>query len=375
MINIGIFRTVFPLQSECFIVEQASNLTKYHPVFINRTRSAVHNFDSVTISDNDHYGIKQKLYSITRSSKLFNDSDHIFSSLKLIHAHFGPDGIYALNISRRFHIPLFVTMHGFDVLSSDYALLLSKKPSNINYVLFKECLLKHTTKFIAVSKFIEKTLIEKKYPPNKIIQHYIGVDIDKFKPIPHKSPNRYVLCIGRHTEKKGIDTLLRAFSTIAAKHPDVNLIQVGDGVLRDHLASLAITLGIGDRVKFIGEVPHDSVVNLMQNAEIFALSSQTATGGDSEALGIVFNEASACGIPIVSTFHGGIPEAVLDGTTGLLCAERDFNTLAANLDVLLKDRSLAAQLGRVGREFVCDVFNINRQTLKLESMYDEILAE
>lgn len=112
----------------------------------------------------------------------------------------------------------------------------------------------------------------------------------------------------------------------------------------------------------------------MQQAEAFVLPSQTAADGDSEALGIVFNEASACCVPVVSTWHGGIPEAVLHGETGLLCQERDDTALAEHIDLLLRDRALALRLGRRGREYVCEMFDIRKQTPKLEALYDEVMT-
>ena len=112
----------------------------------------------------------------------------------------------------------------------------------------------------------------------------------------------------------------------------------------------------------------------MQQAEVFVLPSQTAEDGDSEALGIVFNEASACCVPVVSTWHGGIPEAVLHGETGLLCQERDDTALAEHIDLLLRDRALALRLGRRGREYVCEMFDIRKQTPKLEALYDEVMT-
>ncbi len=138
------------------------------------------------------------------------------------------------------------------------------------------------------------------------------------------------------------------------------------------LNALATALGINNCVRFLGAQPHETVLNLMRGAEIFALPSQTAKNGDSEALGIVFNEASACGVPIVSTWHGGIPEAVLDGETGFLVPERDDAALAEKLDTLLSDRALGEKMGQRGREFVCEVFDIRKQTVKLEGIYDSL---
>jgi glycosyltransferase involved in cell wall biosynthesis len=179
--------------------------------------------------------------------------------------------------------------------------------------------------------------------------------------------------VGRHTEKKGIDTLLEAFARLRDKHKDVGLIQVGAGPLTDKLVSMARVLGIERETTFLGAQPPGRVLELMQSAEIFCLPSRTARSGDSEALGIVFNEASACGLPIASTNHGGIPEAVIDGETGFLVPEGDSRALAEKLDILLSDRGLRAAMGARGRELACDSFDIRKQSAKLEAFYDEVV--
>lgn len=152
------------------------------------------------------------------------------------------------------------------------------------------------------------------------------------------------------------------------------LIQVGTGPLTDNLLVLAEVLGIKNRVRFLGSQSHAQVLRLMQQAEIFALPSQTAKNGDCEGLPIVIKEASACGLPVVATWHSGIPEAVLDGETGFLVAERDDKSLAEKLDFLLSDRTLSQKMGQRGRELICDMFDISKQTRKLEAIYDSLLS-
>jgi colanic acid/amylovoran biosynthesis glycosyltransferase len=370
MRQVGIFCLEFPHTSRVFIDEQASHLTCYQPKFLMRSQLKEIGYQGVSVQDSDILGIKQNLFTLTRSPLLFKKSSSL-TNLSLIHAHFGPDGIYALPLSKQLDIPLITTFHGYDITTHKFNFLLSKSIIDKQYLLNSGDLKKHGAVFIAVSRFIEAKLIEKEFPKEKIIQHYIGVDTQKFTPLAQKSKERYVLCVSRHVQKKGLETLLLAFSQIAKNHPDVLLIQVGAGPLTSKLCQLTEELGIKEQVRFIGAQPHQEVLFLMQNAEVFALPSQTARSGDSEALGIVFNEASACGIPIVSTLHGGIPEAVLHGETGFLSAEGDAIALAINLDALLSDQTLAKKMGHRGREFVCEKFDIYKQTAKLETIYEE----
>lgn len=370
MKNIGIYRRVFPLSSEAFIKEQTRNLEQYQPTFIASTLLSEVPFHNVSLSQNDFLGIKQAAFLLTRSPRLFQHLDRL-GNISLIHAHFGPDGVYAMSLAERLQIPFLVTFHGYDITISRTALWRTGKFLYYQLIFHEEKLKKQAAAFIAVSQFIRDKLIEQNYPKEKIIQHYIGVDTTKFSP-GKKSDDRYILCVGRHTQKKGIDTLLRAFARVATKHPDVSLVQVGTGALTSDLHTLAKELGIEQRVRFLGAQPHETVLDLMQGAEIFALASQTAKNGDCEGLPIVLNEASACGVPVVSTWHSGIPEAILDGETGFLVAEKDDAALAERLDLLLSDRLLGEKLGQQGRQRVCEMFDLRKQTSKLEAIYDSL---
>lgn len=371
MKEIGIYRKAFPRISEAFIKNQAYSLTRYNPTFILCTLLNQIPFQNTTVSQNDFLKIKQATYLLTRSPSLFRHLESL-SKLALIHAHFGHDGTYAMALAERLKIPFLVTFHGEDATISPTAVW---RPGKLLYsqLIFHETELKRKAAvFIAVSRFIRSKLIEKGYPETKIIQHYIGIDTAKFSPSDKRADERYILCVGRHTEKKGIDTLLRAFAQVARKHPSVSLIQVGTGSTTSDLKTLAKTLGINHRVRFLGAQPHETVLSLMRDSEVFALPSQTAKDGSCEGLPIVLNEASACGIPVVSTWHSGIPEGILDGETGFLVAEKNDVALAERLDTLLSDQALGKKMGQRGRELVCEDFDIRKQTVKLEAIYDSL---
>ncbi len=374
MKQIGIYVRTFPRISEAFITEQVCNLTQYQPTFIASTLLKETPFPSLSLSQNDFWKIKQITHTLTCFPNLFSNYFDIIGKLDLIHAHFGPNGVYAMNIADKLDIPFLVTFHGYDITISRQAIWRSGRLLYYQLIFHEEKLKRKAAAFIAVSKFIRQKLIDQGYPKEKIIQHYIGVDTTKFFPAATKTDERYILCVGRHTEKKGIDTLLRAFAKIAAKHPSVSLIQVGKGPLTKNLQTLTKKLGIDKQVRFLGSQPHEKVMQLMRAAEILALPSQTAKDGDCEGLPIVILEASACSIPVVSTYHSGIPEAVLDGETGFLVAEKDEIAFAQRLDYLLDDRALGEKMGQQGREFICETFELRNQTLKLEAIYNSIIG-
>ena len=370
---IGIYLRTFPRISEAFVIEQAHHLRQYKPTFIAGTLLQETALPHVALSQNDLFKLKQITHVLTRDPKLFGNYWSDLSNLALIHAHFGPNGVYAMALADKLKIPFLVTFHGYDITLTRKAIWRTGKLLYYQLIFHEEELKRKASGFIAVSNFIRNKLIEQGYPQEKIIQHYIGVDTAKFSPSSQKADERYILCVARHTEKKGIDTLLRAFARIAVKHPSVVLLQVGRGELTRELEKLTKQLGIYNRVRFLGAQPHETVLQLMQKAEIFALPSQIAKSGDCEGLGIVILEASACGVPVVATYHGGIPEIVIDGETGFLVSEKDNKSLAEKLDILLSDRAWGKKMGKQGRDLINERFDIRKQTAKLEAVYNSLI--
>jgi colanic acid/amylovoran biosynthesis glycosyltransferase len=112
----------------------------------------------------------------------------------------------------------------------------------------------------------------------------------------------------------------------------------------------------------------------MQRARVLCNPSVTAANGDAEGLGMVFAEAQATGLPVVSTQHGGIPEVVRDGETGLLARERSVEELASNLERMLADRAFWDGCSERGKIWVREQFDIRRCTAGLEEVYDEAVA-
>lgn len=156
--------------------------------------------------------------------------------------------------------------------------------------------------------------------------------------------SRVVISVGRLIYYKGFDVLVRAMK-------DVNgtLLVVGDGPLRSELEALARSLGIADRVHFLGEIHNRDVAAYYHASDVFALASVAR----SEAFGIVQLEAMACGLPVVNTsLDSGVPFVSLDGLTGLTVPPGDSAALARALNALLDDDELRARLGEAARRRV-----------------------
>ena len=307
--------------------------------------------------------------------KFFGKSPYLVSALRplkpaFIHAHFGPDGLRALPLARTLKIPLIVTFHGYDAtLKDEYA-----KRSTIShrtYLKRRAKLQEDAHLFIAVSEFIKSKLLAQGFSSDKVVVHYIGVDTQLFQPNLTIPREPVVLFTGRLVEKKGCEYLIRAMSLVQEQHPNVQLIVIGDGPLRADLEALAeATL---KRFTFTGKQPPEVVRAWMNRAKIFCVPSIVAKSGDAEAFGIVFIEAQAMGLPVVSFASGGIPEAVIHDQTGLLAPEKDWRTLGHCITQLLNKEALWQVFSQQGYERVREKFDLHRQSHVLEAIYNSVL--
>jgi glycosyltransferase involved in cell wall biosynthesis len=291
---------------------------------------------------------------------------------RLVHAHFGVDATRIMRTAELLRLPLVVTLHDYDVTTSDSDLR-KLAPYLKRYIRRRPRLNRQAKKFIAVSKFIKQHAIARGFDEKKIVVHYIGIDTDRFEQTDRLERDPIVLFVGRLVEKKGCPDLIRAMALVQRSRPDAELVMVGDGPLRQELEALAGSLL--KRYRFIGAQTSDEVRGWYARAQIFCGPSVTAASGETEGLPITVQEALATGLPVVSTYHSGIPEVVLHEETGLLVPERSPDELGAALISLLSNPDLAARLGQAGRTLVKDQFCLSKQTAALERIYEETLAE
>jgi glycosyltransferase involved in cell wall biosynthesis len=221
--------------------------------------------------------------------------------------------------------------------------------------------------FIAVSEFVKKKLLEKGFPEDKVITHYLGVDVNVKPAIPNDE--KIILFAGRLVEVKGVEYLILAAADVCKYHPDAKILICGDGPRRKDLEYLAKTKGLTKNVIFPGWKTREELAALMRRARVFVLPSITTRDGRVEGLGMVLLEAMACGLPVIGTNQGGIPEAVLDGENGFIVPEKHSVGLSEKIRLLLDDRALSTRMGNKGRELANDKFDIRKQVAGLEKIY------
>jgi colanic acid/amylovoran biosynthesis glycosyltransferase len=289
---------------------------------------------------------------------------------KLIHAHFGADACEAVPLAQTLNLPLIATFHGYDATRTDEGLAQTREGRT--YLKHRSRLHHSADLLIAVSDFIGKKVAEMGFPQEKIRVQYIGVDLNQFRPPETFSTEKRVLFVARLVEKKGCSFLVDAMADVQAQVPDAELVIVGDGPERATLEARAQQSL--RNFKFLGAQPPAAVTKWMQTSTVFCVPSITATDGDAEGLPIVFAEAHACGLPVVSFESGGTAEAVAHGVTGFLGAERDSRFLAESLLQLLTNPSLLQTFRHSARQRAEEKFDLQKQTAGLERIYEDVIA-
>jgi glycosyltransferase involved in cell wall biosynthesis len=180
--------------------------------------------------------------------------------------------------------------------------------------------------------------------------------------------DRYILCVAMHNEKKALDVLIRAVAFLEDVEPPFKLILVGDGPLHQRLKELAVSLGIYEKIAFLGLQGRAEVAKLLHGCELFVLPSR------SEPFGIALIEAMACKKPVIATTAGGIPEIIEHGKNGILVAPDDPSALAEALRSLLMDDDLRRTLALNGYTTVQRRFCSQHTGAAYETVFFDLLG-
>ncbi len=213
-------------------------------------------------------------------------------------------------------------------------------------------------------------------PEEKIALQRTGIPLEKWpfieRPAPPDGAWR-IMQSCRFIEKKGLDLTIAAFAEVLKQFPNSTLILLGDGPLRAQLERQIAALGIANHVQAPGFLLEDPVRHFVDTSHLFVHPSRTGADGDREGVPNAMLEAMAAGLPVVATRHGGIPEAVCDGESGLLVAENDAPALAASMLSILGSEALRQRISRGARHAVEAGFSRDAQIQTLEACYKDLM--
>ena len=361
------------------IYRQITSLRRVSPFVIaqKREEAARYPFDRIVVAGKPAMHFLRRFWfkqlrdapwqiSVSEVRKLIGILDE--EKAELLHIYFGHIAVHLLPLVRAWPRPAVVSFHGADVMVD------LEKPA---YRAATQEMLEAVRLVLVRSESLGRALINMGCPAAKIRLQRTGIPIDEIPFRPRDWPRtggwRFLQAC-RLIEKKGLRVSLRAFARFAASHRAATFTIAGEGPLRTELGRLAAELDVADKVFFPGFVSQTQLRELFYQSHIFLHPSERSGDGNQEGVPNSMLEAMASGLPVFATEHGGIPEAIENGRSGILVKEKDDASLAHMLLERTSNPEGLAAIARNGAEVVRQKFQQSVQTKTLEDYYLEALA-
>jgi colanic acid/amylovoran biosynthesis glycosyltransferase len=302
-------------------------------------------------------------YSLNFNEYLLSKS-FVRNKIDVVLAQFGPTGESIAKACATAEIPLIVHFHGADASVDE----LIKKYNHYKSVFSS------AWKVICVSKVMEEKLISLGCPSEKLIYNTYGPR-DHFLDIAPTFENPHFFAMGRFTDKKAPYYTILAFKEVLKKHPKAKLTMGGDGQLLSTCKNLVHYYKMDHAVDFPGVLNTDQVLDYFRNSSAFVQHSIVADDGDAEGTPLSILEASAASLPVISTYHAGIQDVIINESSGLLVKEHDVKTMAEAMINLLGDLHKAKEMGQNGRKNIIDHFSLKRHIDVLSSVIQSAIEK
>ena len=331
--------------------------------------------------------------SLQVNARVFYPKNHGFISLKIlsgkhkkflsnnlkeinphiVHCHYLTDAAFFHPLTKELNVPKVCSCYGYDVSSfpNKYGIL-SK-----NY--FKSVFQEYDF-FLAMSEDMKDDLVALGCDINKVKIHYHGIDTRKFATVCDRrkeEPLFKLLTIGSLEERKGHLSVLKAVQLIIERAPETQLSYtiVGNGTLKESLEKYVFQNGLTEIVSFREAVPHGmKFLDYLIDADVFLLPSIKTSSGDKEGIPGTIVEAMSSGLPVISTYHAGIPYVIQDEETGFLVAENDDIAISDRILALYKEREIGVQIGKRAREYALNNLDLFDKAKSLEKIYNSLLS-
>jgi teichuronic acid biosynthesis glycosyltransferase TuaC len=294
---------------------------------------------------------------IDNTVQSFQESDPV----SLIHAHTGSFSSWAgITTARKYGIPSVVTFHGSEVHTT-----LAERRKGWRLCRDSFC---YADLCLPVSGDLERILKSSAEPRGRCMTMLLGVDQRRFFPPPEPIIVPRVLFVGRIERSKGVFDLLQAWATIKTQVSDAKLTMIGQDNTKGLFRKEAARLGVGSSIELLGSVAPTLIPDSLRQARVFCLPSYR------EGTPVSIMEALSCGLPVVATRVGGIPEIVRNGETGLLVDRGDVEGLGRALMVLLRENDRFLEMSRTVRVFAKEHLDAHRTAFELVRLYHDLVA-
>lgn len=274
---------------------------------------------------------------------------------------YGTHAYHLLPVLKSINIPFAVHFHGYDASAKNA----------IKQCHYYKDVFEIANKVIVVSKKMEEMLLQLGCSKNTLVYNVYGPH-PEYLEVHAKFSKKQFIAIGRFTDKKAPYYTIIAFKEVLRKHPDAILLMAGDGQLLNSCKNLVNYYGISENVKFLGVITPEIFRGYLSDSLAFVQHSITADSGDMEGTPLAVLESSAAGLPVISTYHAGIPDVVIHEKTGLLSKEHDVKTMSIHMLQMLDNADYAKALGKSGKNNIKANFSMERHILNLQNILEEI---
>lgn len=337
------------------MISKESQMTIFRPYYLFLPKSKYYGLNGILM----YFSLKNKVKKIIKNEKI-----------ELIIGHnILPEGIAALFLGNRFKVPFISWAIGSDI--HNFA-----KLSKLNNYLTKKCV-DNSYLVLTTSKELENRIRRISNRVKYVNTFYRGIDIANFKTLSSNKEElkkklnlntfkKYILFTGRLIRSKGIYELAETFITISKKYSNYNLLLIGEEIEKNNLIEMFKNSGLLDRICFKGIVAHKEVADYMKASELLIFPSWA------EGLPNVVLEAMACGLPVVATEVGGIPEILIDGKTGLSVPVRNTERLTEAAIRMIEDKALKNECIKNSKKIIFENFDVKKNALHLYNILTEL---
>ena len=286
-------------------------------------------------------------------------------------AEFGFHAIRVMHVARWSGVPLVVHFRGSDASSESKFRRLEQRYRQLMHV---------ASGFIVKSIPMSSTLQSLGAPAALVLISPSGADAALFRGASPETAPPMFLAVGRFVPKKGPLLTIAAFERLLSQLPEslasaCRLVMVGDGPMLEAAKGLVRQQSLTTQVRFSGVLPPTEIAALMRQVRGFVQHSLVAPDGDSEGSPVAVMEAQLSGLPVVATRHAGIPEVVMDGSTGILVEEGDVQAMANAMAQLVRNPQLAARLGAAGQERMSLNFTVEHHLAAVSALLHRVAQQ
>jgi glycosyltransferase involved in cell wall biosynthesis len=289
----------------------------------------------------------------------------------IIHAHWSlPQGLTGIICKHISKIPCVTTLHGSDIYGLRYPGL---KWLNAKVIKHSDACTANSSETARMAQHISMKDDIAVVPMGVNPRFLSAARGRNAQQTGSEAGEKRILYAGRLIDLKGVDYLIRALPAVLKKFSETKLVVVGAGPMKDDLMNLSARLSLSDKVIYIDKVPQEKLLEFYTSANLFVLPSIVNEKGETEGLGVVLLEAMACGLPVVGSDVGGIPDIIKDGETGLLARQKEPDSLAEKITRIFSDAPLRRKLVENGYQMVEKKFSWDTISEKFIEIYQEVL--